>query len=151
MVYIVKESFNVKFDNVMQMALLYSIICICYCIFYRTIWSKSVAVLAELCLTDWFQYLLKTLLNQSIPYARNPQWTCCSICFWNFPSSYCFRTIPPFCSLYYISNFFNDLFWRKPFDVINSHSVSTGCVAPCICFYLSVCEQYIFLTKYIFH
>ena len=98
MINVVEKAFYVKFDNVMQMAFLKSVICICDCIFDRTVWSESVAVFAKMRFTDWFQDLLETLLNQSVPYARNSEWARFSVGLRNFSSSYRFGTLTSFCA-----------------------------------------------------
>lgn len=61
-VYFIKETFYIKFYDIMQIAFLQSTIGCLDCIFHTSHWSKSIAVVAELSFTDWFHNLLDTLL-----------------------------------------------------------------------------------------
>lgn len=59
MIHIIKQFFEVKFNNVMQLTELK---------------SATVTMFAEVHFTDRLQYLLETLLNQPIPNTRHSQW-----------------------------------------------------------------------------
>ena len=107
MVNIVKESFNIELNNIMQMHSLHKLIGSMDYVFHRAVRSETIAVLAEFCFTDWLHDLLDTLLYKPVPYTRDAEWAHFSIRLWDFLTSYGFWSITMFAAC-------DDRSYRRP-------------------------------------
>ena len=144
MIHIVEKALDVKFYYVICQTMVKSCINICDCVFDRAFWSESIAVFAEVCLTYWFQYLLETLLNESVPNARDSQWARGSIGLWYVLSSNGFWSVASFCSRNDISDFSGHFFGRHFANIRDCQFICSGCFVSCVVFNISVREQNIF-------
>ena len=107
---IVKESFNIELNDIMQMHSLHELIGSVDYVFYRAVWSEPITVFTKFRFTDWFHNLLDTLLYKPVPYTRDAQWTHFPIWLWDFLSSNGFWSITMFAACddksYFVNNFF---------------------------------------------
>ena len=103
-------------------------------------------MLAKVCLAYWFQYLLETLLYQSIPNARNSQWAHASVGLWYVLPSYRFGSVASFGARNDILNFGGHFFGRQFADVRDCQFVRSGGFAPCVVLDFPVRQQNVFAT-----
>ena len=76
MVYIIKESLYIEFNDIMQMGDLQQPIRSIYGIFHRTVRTKTIAIITKLGFTYRLHDLLNTLLYQPVPNTWDSKGPC---------------------------------------------------------------------------